>query len=323
MLLDVRNLAVAIKTQNGILRAVRGVDLKLAEGEVLGLVGESGCGKSVSTMGLLDLLPKAATRTAERIIFDGQDLTTATDRQMRAIRGNSIGVIFQDPMTALNPTYSIGNQLCEVYLRHRSASRREAEERALYLLDRVGITAARSRLSQYPHQLSGGLRQRIVIAQALMCRPKLIIADEPTTALDVTIQIQILRLIKDIQKEMNAGVILITHDLGVVAQMADRVSVMYAGSVVESGTAGEVFVAPRHPYTRALMTCIPGVDKSRRLGRIPGIVPSLLGGLEGCAFRTRCFLATEPCRHEIPRHTSGDGHAWYCTSDQLRSETAP
>ncbi len=311
-MLNVRNLCIAFKTQNGVLKAVHKVDLELGHGEILGIVGESGCGKSVTMMGLLNLLPKSATRSADWIKFDGNDLTHASPREMRQLLGNEIGTIFQDPMTALNPTYTIGNQLTEVYLRHRSSSRKEAEERAVHLLDRVGITAAKNRLTQYPHQLSGGLRQRIVIAQALMCSPKLIIADEPTTALDVTIQAQILRLLKDIQAEYKASVIIITHNLGVVAQMADRVSVMYAGQVVESGGTGDVFSAPEHPYTRGLFSCIPDAQTKGRLGQIRGTVPSLVGNASGCLFRTRCPSAAEACRSNVPDRTRENGHRWRC-----------
>ena len=311
--LKVENLQIDIATQSGTLHAVRGVDLDLEQGEVLGIVGESGCGKSMTAMGLLGLLPKSARRTADRIQFLDRDLSAASARDLRKIRGNQIGIIFQDPMTTLNPAYTIGNQLIEGYLQHRRATRREAEERAVFLLNRTGITAARNRLSQYPHQLSGGLRQRVVIAMALMCEPKLIVADEPTTALDVTVQAQILLLIKDIQAEMQAGVIIITHDLGVVAQMADRVAVMYAGDVVETGPTGAIFAEPQHPYTIGLLSCMPDTGRGSRLGQIAGIVPSLVGEMRGCAFRTRCGAATEACRGDIPVHRRGSGHSWSCT----------
>ena len=311
--LRVENLRIDIATQSGTLHAVRGVDLELAQGEVLGIVGESGCGKSLTAMGLLGLLPKSARRTADRIDFLDRDLAAARPADLRKIRGNRIGMIFQDPMTTLNPAYTIGNQLVEGYMQHRRASRREAVDRAVFLLNRTGITAARSRLSQYPHQLSGGLRQRIVIAMALMCEPDLIIADEPTTALDVTVQAQILLLIKDIQAEMHAGVIIITHDLGVVAQMADRVAVMYAGDVVETGPTAAIFAQPKHPYTIGLLSCMPDVGRGARLGQIPGVVPSLVGDVQGCAFRTRCSAATGACRGDIPVRRHDDGHRWNCT----------
>ena len=303
-------------TPSGMLRAVRGVDLAVGEGETLGIVGESGCGKSLTAMSILDLLPPNARRSARRIAFQGRDLLQLSEPQMRDLRGNEIGTIFQDPMTALNPAYTIGNQLCEGYLRHRSANRKEAEERAIHLLDRVGITAARNRLRQYPHQLSGGLRQRIVIAMALMCEPKLLIADEPTTALDVTIQAQILRLINDLQAELRASVIIITHDLGVVAQMANRVAVMYAGEVIENASIETIFSNPQHPYTSGLLACIPvrgHTSQDGRLGAIPGVVPSLVGDIRGCAFRSRCGFATGECNDDIPLHTGRGAHLWRCT----------
>ena len=284
----------------------------MASGKMLGIVGESGCGKSLTAMGILKLLPKSARRAADTISFMGDDLTEASERKMRMLLGNKIGVIFQDPMTALNPTLTIGRQLAEVHMRHRNSSRKEADKRAEHMLGRVGITAAKRRLAQYPHQLSGGLRQRVVIAMALMCEPKLIIADEPTTALDVTIQVQILKLLKDLQHETGAGVILITHDLGVVAQVADSVSVMYAGRTVEDGSCEDILVSPRHPYTKGLLSCAPHPESGRKLGQIRGTVPSLMGEIEGCAFRNRCPEATKACRDEIPGQHLG-GHRWWCT----------
>ena len=311
-MLEVKKLNIDIATPNGNLRAVRDLDLHICQGEVLGIVGESGCGKSIAALGILNLLPKTATRKAALIDFAGNNLSQSSPSKMRNILGNDIGIIFQDPMTALNPTYTIGNQLAEVYLRHRGGSQREAEERASDLLNRVGISAAKNRLKQYPHQLSGGLRQRVIIAQALMCEPKLIIADEPTTALDVTVQAQILQLIKDIQEEIGAGVIIITHDLGVVAQMADRIQVMYAGQSVETGKTADVFDNPRHPYTQGLLSCIPNFNNPGQLGQIRGMVPSLLGELTGCSFRNRCEHACLSCREQIPYHQLSNGHGWSC-----------
>ena len=314
-LLDVRDLKVDISTSSGVLRAVRGINLNVGRGETLCMVGESGCGKSMAALALLGLLPGLATRTATQIVFNGRDLQDLTDVEMGALRGNEMGIIFQDPMTALNPCYTAGNQLKEGYLRHhRRATSKEAHERAIYMLERVGITPAEERLRQYPHQLSGGLRQRLLIAMALMCEPKLLIADEPTTALDVTIQAQILHLIKDLQEEFGIGVILITHDLSVVAQMADHVAVMYAGEVVEMGPVRMIFEAPRHPYTARLMQCIPGRDRARRSGRlgaIPGTVPSLLTAIQGCAFRSRCVVATDDCTSTIALHTEHE-RSWRC-----------
>lgn len=321
-LLDITDLDVDIGTLAGVLHAVRGVELSVEAGETLCIVGESGCGKSLTAMAILGLLPVSAGRRAQRIIFDGRDLQTMGEAQMRDLRGDGIGMIFQDPMTALNPSYTIGDQLTEVFLCHRKGGRREANDRAIFLLERVGISAARSRLAQYPHQLSGGLRQRVMIAMALMCEPKLLIADEPTTALDVTIQAQILHLIQDLQKEIGAGVILITHDLGVVAQMADHVAVMYAGEVVETAPVAAIFETPGHPYTLGLMGCIPVRGKVRRGGRlgvIPGIVPSLIGENAGCSFRTRCPVAEEACARDIPMRRGTGTHRWRCIHQRVPS----
>jgi peptide/nickel transport system ATP-binding protein len=263
----------------------------------------------------MGLLPKTLKRAAGRLEFAGIDLQRQKPRQMRNLRGNRMAMIFQEPMTSLNPAYTIGDQLEEAYLLHNKAGRAEARARAVELLGKVGITAAENRLSQYPHQLSGGLRQRVMIAMALMCAPELIIADEPTTALDVTIQAQILRLLADLQREMNMAMILVTHDLGVVARIADKVAVMYAGEVVEQGTAQEIFKHPRHPYTRGLLRCIPVPGKTKpgeHLGSIPGIVPSLVGRMEGCAFRTRCDVAEAVCASAVPERHTETGHAWRC-----------
>jgi peptide/nickel transport system ATP-binding protein len=313
-LLSVRNLTIDIPVGGGTLHAVRGIDFDLNRGETLCIVGESGSGKSLTSLAVMGLLSKNIRRTADRMDFDGTDLIRATPRRMRALRGARMAMIFQEPMTSLNPAYTIGDQLTEAILLHKPVGREAARARAIELLEKVGITAAESRLSQYPHQLSGGLRQRVMIAMALMCEPELIIADEPTTALDVTIQAQILRLLYDLGREMNMAMILITHDLGVVARVADKVAVMYAGELVETGPAAEVFNMPSHPYTRGLMRCIPLPGKTERgskLGTIPGIVPSLVGDVQGCAFRTRCSYAEAACHGEIPRQGSA-GHAFRC-----------
>jgi len=295
-LLDVNNLCVDLPVEAGMLHAVRGIDLQVERGEMLCLVGESGCGKSMTSLALMGLLPRRARLSAERMNFDGSELSTLPERKRGQLRGRRMAMIFQEPMTALNPSYTLGNQLCEGFLRHRLGSRREARERAIHLLERVGISAAADRLNQYPHQLSGGLRQRVMIAMALMCGPDLIIADEPTTALDVTIQAQILRLLRELQQEMGTAVIFITHDLGVVARIADRVAVMYAGQVIETAPAAALYANPSHPYTRGLLGCIPAPGKTppgSHLQAIPGVVPSLIGQLEGCAFRNRCPLAQQ------------------------------
>jgi peptide/nickel transport system ATP-binding protein len=315
-LLEVESLTVDIPLAAGVLHPVRGISFSVEQGETLCIVGESGCGKSLTSLALMNLLPKRAIRKAARLTLGDTDLLAAGDKEMAAIRGNRMGMIFQEPMTSLNPAYTIGNQLEEALLRHRPVSRQEARDRAVYLLEKVGITAAASRLRQYPHQLSGGLRQRVMIAMTLMCGPDLIIADEPTTALDVTIQAQILHLLADLQKEFRMGMILITHDLGIVARVAHRVCVMYAGQFVEQGTVQDVFRNPLHPYTRGLLDCIPIPGKTPRgsyLGSIPGIVPSLIGDLTGCSFRDRCSFVRPGCEREIElkRHGGAD-RAYRC-----------
>jgi peptide/nickel transport system ATP-binding protein len=295
--------------------AVRGVSLTVRRGETHCVVGESGCGKSISALSVTNLLPRGATRTAGHIRFQGQDLMAMSERQIARLRGDKIAMIFQEPMTSLNPAYTIGSQMSEVFERHRRTTRRRAMDRAAELLTRVGIAAPAMRLGQYPHQLSGGLRQRMMIAMALMCDPELLIADEPTTALDVTVQAQILRLLQKLQRELGLALLLITHDLGVVARMAQRVSIMYAGEVVETGTVAEIFAAPTHPYTRGLLDCIPVPGMTRNgepLGNIPGVVPRLLPGFIGCGFRDRCTMATPECAETVPlRDVDGD-HRYLC-----------
>jgi peptide/nickel transport system ATP-binding protein len=299
---------------------VRGVSLSVARGETLCIVGESGCGKSLTALGIMDLLPRGASRRAERIDIDGIDALRIGERRMSALRGDRVAMIFQEPMTSLNPTYTIGNQLEEALLRHRRVGRRAARERAAALLAKVGIAAPETRLRQFPHQLSGGLRQRVMIAMALMCEPDLIIADEPTTALDVTIQAQILRLLGDLQHEMGLGLILITHDLGVVARIADRVMVMYAGEVVETGSVDEVFAAPAHPYTQALLRCLPSGERSpgKRLCTIPGMVPQLTADRVGCGFRERCAHAVPECAAAVPLRVLGERRTMRCVLPALR-----
>jgi peptide/nickel transport system ATP-binding protein len=315
-LLEVENLQVDIPIATGDLHAVRGIDFAVGKGETLGLVGESGCGKSMTALALMNLLPKSAIRKASRLSFSGKDLSGLKEREMADIRGNRISMIFQEPMTSLNPSYTIGNQLMEAMIRHRQASRTEALKRAVFLLEKVGISAPESRLGQYPHQLSGGLRQRVMIAMALMCDPELIIADEPTTALDVTIQAQILHLLRGIQREFRMAMILITHDLGIVARVTDRVAVMYAGQIVEMGSVKDVFTQPLHPYTHGLLDCIPIPGKTRRgefLGFIPGMVPTPVGALVGCTFRNRCFFALQDCAAQDPRmRMVNEAHGYRC-----------
>ncbi|QBP76479.1 ABC transporter ATP-binding protein [Herbaspirillum huttiense] len=308
VLLDVKNLKVDLPTENGMLHAVRGIDFQVRKGEMLCLVGESGCGKSMTSLALMGLLPRKAQCSADHILFDGADLNTMSERQRMQLRGKRMSMIFQEPMTSLNPAYTLGNQLCEAMLQQPGVTRGEARERALYLLHRTGISNAEDRLRQYPHQLSGGLRQRVMIAMSLMCSPDLIIADEPTTALDVTIQAQILRMIRELQQEFGTAVIFITHDLGVVSRIADRVAVMYAGQVVETSGVAQLFAQPRHPYTRGLLNCIPVRGKTlpgSRLQAIPGVVPSLVGQVSGCAFRNRCTLADSGCEQDPPMVQQG------------------
>jgi len=314
-LLEVTGLAVDIPTEAGALHAVRDVSLTVRRGETLCVVGESGCGKSLTSLAIMGLLPPTARRSARRLALAGEDLQTAPTRRLRALRGDRMAMIFQDPMTCLNPAWTIGNQLEEIFTRHGKGNRRAARDRAVALLERVGIANAAGRLAQYPHQLSGGLRQRVMIAMALMCSPDLVLADEPTTALDATIQLGILQLLAELQAELRMGLMLVTHDLGVVARIADRVAVMYAGEVVEEGTARTVFTAPRHPYTRGLIDCIPQPDRmapGQRLGTIPGMVPSLVGDVQGCAFRTRCAFARPECAATVAPRQGPDGHMWRC-----------
>jgi peptide/nickel transport system ATP-binding protein len=315
-LLEVENLQVDIPIATGDLHAVRGIDFTVGRGETLGLVGESGCGKSMTALALMNLLPKSAIRKASRLAFLGKDLVELKEREMADIRGDRMSMIFQEPMTSLNPSYTIGNQLMEAMIRHRGVSRSEARRRAVFLLEKVGISAAKSRLGQYPHQLSGGLRQRVMIAMALMCDPELIIADEPTTALDVTIQAQILHLLRGLQREFRMAMILITHDLGIVARVTDRVAVMYAGKIVETGTVKDVFSHPLHPYTHGLLDCIPIPGKTQRgefLGSIPGMVPTPVETMLGCTFRNRCSLAFQDCAAQgPPMRMVNETHGYRC-----------
>ena len=313
-LLSVEGLVVDITTPRGTLHAVRDVSFHVDRGETLCLVGESGCGKSMTAFALMDLLPRTARRRARALVFEDEDLARASATRLSQLRGNRMAMIFQEPMTALNPAYTVGDQLAEVHRRHKGSTRRAARERAIELLGKVGITAAGERLGQYPHQLSGGLRQRVMIAMALMCGPALLIADEPTTALDVTIQAQILRLLIELQRDLGIAMLLITHDLGVVARVAHRVAVMYAGEIIEAGSAAGVLAAPRHPYTRGLVASVPVPGKiapGSRLGSVPGVVPSLIGEVRGCAFRERCAHARDICAQPVATRVEAE-HEWRC-----------
>jgi len=320
-LIDVRDLRVEIDVPGGILHPVRGVDFALERGETLGIVGESGSGKSLTALALMDLLPARARRTAQALTLGSRDLRALSPRAMaRDVRGSCMAMIFQEPMTSLNPVYTIGRQLVETMLLHRACSSGEARSRAIELLERVGITGAARRLRQYPHQISGGQRQRVMIAMALMNDPQVLIADEPTTALDVTIQAQILRLLAELQRSFGLALILITHNLGVVSRIADRVAVMYAGEFVETGTIAKLFTAPMHPYTRGLLASIPQpgrIEPGSRLGSIPGIVPAMLGAIRGCAFAARCEHAKATCREAAPPQRRPDPESSYrCVMDE-------
>ena len=320
VVLDVQGLSVDIATAGGTLHAVREVSFQVKRGETLCIVGESGCGKSITSLAIMDLLPQQARRHTQQLAFLGEDLNKASPRRVNNLRGNKMAMIFQEPMTALNPAYTIGDQLMEPYLHHKKSSKAQARERAIELLGKVGMASADERLGQYPHQLSGGLRQRVMIAMALMCGPDLLIADEPSTALDVTIQAQILRLLADLQKELGIAMVLITHDLGVVARIAHRVAVMYAGEIVEEGSAHDLYSSPHHPYTRGLLRCIPIPGRTARgakLGSIAGVVPSLIGEFKGCGFRDRCEFAQAACAQTVPVQHSSTGHSWRCILAEL------
>lgn len=315
--LEVEGLSVEIPVASGLLKPVQDVSFKVERGKTLCIVGESGCGKSLTALSVMNLLPRTAKRRAKNLRLTGIDMSHLSEREMSDLRGNRMSMIFQEPMTSLNPTYTIGNQLEEVLLRHDRVSGAQARERAVYLLERVGITGAAGRLGQFPHQLSGGLRQRVMIAMSLMCSPDLVLADEPTTALDVTIQAQILHLLAELQREFRMGLILITHDLGIVARVADRVAVMYAGQIVEEGPVEQIFNSPVHPYTQGLLACIPIPGRTARgepLGSIPGIVPSLVGEIRGCHFAGRCAYADDACRRgSVELRSTGEvAHRYRC-----------
>lgn len=303
--LEVKDLHVAFSTYGGEIKAVRGVSFDLYKGETLAIVGESGCGKSVTSQSIMRLIPSPPGKiTNGSVLFKGKDLTKIKEAEMRELRGADISMIFQDPMTALNPTITVGEQIIEAIRQHESISRTEAKKQALKMLNLVGIPNPSERLKHYPHQFSGGMRQRIVIAMALVCEPEVLIADEPTTALDVTIQAQILDLFKDIQKKTGVSIILITHDLGVVAQVADRVAVMYAGKIVEAGTRREIFYKPQHPYTKGLLNSVPRLDlEDDDLIPIMGSPPDLFSPPAGCPFTARCEYAMEVCSIAYPFKT--------------------
>lgn len=303
-LLEVNDLHFSFHTNGGEIQAVRGVSFHVDRGEILAIVGESGCGKSVTAQSIMGMIPKTYGSIKEgEISFKGKDLINFSKKQYQRIRGSEIGMIFQDPMSALNPTMKIGRQIDEVLIKHKNLSKKEAKQKTIELLQQVGIPDSFNRYSEYPYEFSGGMRQRVAIAMALACDPELIIADEPTTALDVTIQAQILDLLKTIQTERNSSIILITHDLGVVAEVADRVAVMYAGIVIESGKVNEIFEEPKHPYTLGLLQSVPRIEilETERLVPIEGAPPDLFSPPKGCPFAERCPYTMEVCVEHMPK----------------------
>ena len=310
-LLDVRDLSVEFETRKGIARVLEGVSFALGRGQTLGLVGESGCGKSMTALAIMRLIPTPPGRiTSGRVTLEGYDLMTLPDAAMREIRGNRVSMIFQEPMTSLNPVFTVGEQIAEAVRLHQRLDRRAAHARAIDMLNSVGIPAAARRVDEYPHQFSGGMRQRVMIAMALACNPAVLIADEPTTALDVTVQAQIFDLISDLRERTGTAVVLITHDMGAIAEMTDRVAVMYAGRIVEEGSVADVLERPMHPYTQGLIACAPGrrtAAAGEPLEEIPGTVPSLLERRAGCAFADRCRHAMPKCRVGLPAETVLEG----------------
>ncbi len=321
-LLDVRGLNVKFLTQGKSLHAVRGIDFSIFEGETLGIVGESGCGKSATAKALVQLNPRYSSELSGEILYQGNNLLTYSEKKMQLIRGKEIGMIFQDPMTSLNPTIKIGHQIMEGYLRHYpNASRKVARQIALETLEKVGISHPEERFESYPHTFSGGMRQRAMIALALACKPHILLADEPTTALDVTIQAQILDLLKQIQKETKTSILLITHDLSVVAKMCDRVIIMYAGKIAEQGNVDDIFEAPQHPYTQRLLLSIPRLNQSKNepLFTIEGTPPNLSYPLAGCAFCARCHHAMRICaNHQPPLFETRPNHFTACFNHDPR-----
>jgi oligopeptide/dipeptide ABC transporter ATP-binding protein len=318
-LLEIDDLRVEFKTRGGITRVIDNLGISLMPGETLGVVGESGCGKSMTALSIMGLVPIPPGRVARgRIRLDGEDLLAAKEARMRQVRGNEISMIFQEPMTSLNPVYSVGNQIAETALLHEGLSRKEAKDRAVEMLYAVGIPAPEKRVNEFPHQMSGGMRQRVMIAMALTCRPRVLIADEPTTALDVTVQAQIFDLLRELQEQTGTAIILITHDMGAIAEMAHRAMVMYAGRKIEEAPVEQILTDPRHPYTRGLIACVPHMTRDPEpepppLKEIPGVVPAMTSLGRGCPFAPRCEHADDRCRAEMPATRSiAEAHLAAC-----------
>jgi oligopeptide/dipeptide ABC transporter ATP-binding protein len=313
-LLEVRDLFLEFKTSRGRLKALNGITFDIQSGEVFGLVGETGCGKTVTGLSILRLLPRSASITGGQVIFEGVDLLTLGRSEIESVRGKKIAMIFQDPSTSLNPVFTVGSQIERVIHQHMKVTKQQAAAKALEVLAAVGLPDVERIMSSYPHQLSGGMQQRVMIAMALSCNPRLLIADEPTTSLDVTIQAQILRLLRGLQKKFDVSVILITHNLGVIAQTCDRLAVLYGGRVAESGSTRDIFNSPQHPYTRGLMNAIPRPgSRGKKMATVPGMVPSNPGAMTGCTFAPRCEFAFERCRAESPPlFEVGKGHLSAC-----------
>lgn len=314
-ILEINNLKTVFKSRGQEVQAVRGVSFSVGESEIVGLVGESGSGKSVTMKAVLGILPENAEISSDSMKLNGTELSGLSEEEYRKLRGKDMTMIFQDPMTALNPLLKVGKQLEEVILRHSKCSKEEAKKKAVEMLGKVGIPTPEQRVKQYPHEFSGGMRQRVLIAMALACEPKLLIADEPTTALDVTIQAQILDLLKELKEEYQTSIVLITHDMGVVATVCSKIAIMYGGLIMETGTADEIFYNPKHPYTKALLRAIPSLDlkEGERLQSIEGLPPSLIDPPKGCPFAERCEYANEKCKNEMPKyHQFSETHRSIC-----------
>ncbi len=328
-LLEINDLRTYFYTEDGVVKAIDGVDMYMKEGETLGVVGESGCGKSVTSLSVMRLIPEPPGKIVSgEILFNGEDLLEKSNAQMRKIRGNDISMIFQEPMTSLNPVYTVGDQIAEAIELHQKKKKKEAMNMAADMLRKVGIPLPEQRVHEYPHQLSGGMRQRVMIAMALSCNPKILIADEPTTALDVTIQAQILELMKELKDDLKTAIMLITHDLGVIAEVSERVVVMYAGKIVEHADVKTLFAKPLHPYTWGLLNSIPKLhEQKKRLMTIEGVVPDANAIPEGCSFNPRCDFSDEKCKKEEPGlEVADDGHdvrCWYYEKIyKIRDESA-